>query len=300
VRYVATFGVFVSEGGYKDLVGWPPLKSVKINDWPEEGGIDPDLSDPKLGSRTFGVNFGCTNAAKIHEFLGLLSGKPYVTFDFREIGLIKRLRLVSQPSLQTVATLGSFSLQFADDTPPGEYILPEPTESFDPSGYQMDDRDLSEYGIRLTEGLRDAIRLAPAVKPNRSADVSTVNGVIYDDDNVVYKEKEVGMRCVLKAAPNMFWAYYYALLTDLTRPGERQLNIVETEEYFNFYYKSASVGRFTVIPSGEFWCEFTVNLIFTSYRPGQTEYLLTSEAGELFVSEESSDKRSIFFNMHKL
>ena len=39
------YGIYVQEGGYNELVAFPPLKAVTSNDWQEEDGIEPDLSN---------------------------------------------------------------------------------------------------------------------------------------------------------------------------------------------------------------------------------------------------------------
>lgn len=47
------YGIYVQEGGYNELVAFPPLKAVTSNDWQEEDGIEPDLSEPTLNTKEF-------------------------------------------------------------------------------------------------------------------------------------------------------------------------------------------------------------------------------------------------------
>ena len=42
------YGVYVTSGGFNELVAFPPLKSVDSNDWQEEDGVEADLSAPVL------------------------------------------------------------------------------------------------------------------------------------------------------------------------------------------------------------------------------------------------------------
>ncbi len=42
-------GVMVED--YTELLSWPGLKPLDINDWHEQNGIEPDLSSPKLNTR---------------------------------------------------------------------------------------------------------------------------------------------------------------------------------------------------------------------------------------------------------
>ena len=37
------YGIYVQEGGYNELVAFPPLKAVTSNDWQEEDGGEPDF-----------------------------------------------------------------------------------------------------------------------------------------------------------------------------------------------------------------------------------------------------------------
>ncbi len=49
------YGIYVQEGGYNELVAFPPLKAVTSNDWQEEDGIEPDLSEPTLNTKEFSL-----------------------------------------------------------------------------------------------------------------------------------------------------------------------------------------------------------------------------------------------------
>ena len=45
------YGAYVVNGGWNELVAYPPLKPVESNDWQEEDGIEADLSAPVLDTR---------------------------------------------------------------------------------------------------------------------------------------------------------------------------------------------------------------------------------------------------------
>ena len=51
------YGVYVTSGGFNELVAFPPLKSVDSNDWQEEDGEEADLSAPVLNTREIQVKF---------------------------------------------------------------------------------------------------------------------------------------------------------------------------------------------------------------------------------------------------
>jgi hypothetical protein len=143
--------VLVAASGYKDLAAFPPLKSVESNDWAEEDGAEFDLSAPRLDSREFSIHFAFYgNDARFGSFIKLLSDGAYHDFNFIEIGKTYRLRLVSQPDMSQVQTLGKFSLKFADDFPLSGYTYSEPQSNIVPQrGYELDGRDLSDYGIYI-------------------------------------------------------------------------------------------------------------------------------------------------------
>lgn len=297
---MATYGIFVQEGGYAGTVEWPALKQVVFNDWPEEDGIDPDLTDPKLDGKEFSIQCCCVDAENIHSLFELLTDGAYHVFDFKPIGLVKTLRLISQPDVRTVLPLQTFTLSMGDDSPLEDYKYrePIPIDSCWQKGIQIDGRELSDYGVWILEGTLDEMVKAPAVKRNLSVNTSNIQGAIYEETHVRFHSKDVSLNCLLRApSMDVFWNNYHALLYDLVRPGERLLYLTESEEYFGCYYKNSKVSRFAVIGDSEAWCEFTITLCFTSVRPGQTEYLLATEDDRLIITEEGYKGYDVYLNM---
>lgn len=281
------YGVFVVENGYSALLSWPALKKVESIDWPEEDGIDADLSAPVLDTREFTVSFGTVDTERAAAMIELLSDKAYHSFDFREIGKVFRLRLVSQPKKNVFYRLEKFDLQLADDFPLTDYTYSAPVSdgSVSQRGYEIDGRDLSEYGVWILEGSDAEIQKCPAAKKNLLQNIGIKSGAIYDGETVVYQPKEVTLKCLIRGDTAIFWCNYNALLYDLTRPGERCLYVEGIEEEYPCHYKSAKVSKSDVI-RGQIWCEFSVTLVFTSFRVTGTEYLLATEDGELLITED--------------
>lgn len=294
------YGIFVHDSGYSALVQWPALKSIDSNDWPEEDGIDPDLSDPKLNTKDFTIKFCCVDNEKTVKLFQNLTDGAYHAFMFDEIGIEKELRLVSQPDISTIVPLQIFSLRLADDFPLKGYQYMEPVSIPDcyQQGFEIDGVDLSSYGVWITEGTLNRILKAPDVKQNLIVNTENIEGAIYENTNVRFKSKDVVFKCFLKAPSiEIFWRNYNAFLYDITRPTERMLYIIDSEEYFSFYYKSSQVRKFAILYDGSVWCEFDITLCFISPRPGQVEYLLTTEDGRLIITEESTDNYSVFIDM---
>lgn len=284
------YGIYVVEGGWKELVSFPPLKTVKFNDWQEEDGIEADLSAPVLNTREVTIKFAISNGEDRHfDFLNLLAGGAYHTFECTEIGRTFRLRLVSHASLDLASRLGFLSVKFADDFPLYNYLYqsPVPTGVQD-CGYAIDGTALSDYGVRVLEGLSE-VRKGSAVKQAMLRNIPSQGGVIYDEGgSVTYKSKDVKLNCLLRANNlSDMWRNYYALLYDLVQPSERMLHVSALDSDFPCMYKSCSVKDFS--PIGKVWLEFTLTLTFT--RGIRTEVyvgLLDSENSH-FVETESGE-----------
>ena len=114
----ATYGVFVIDGGSKGLISYPPLKEPEKNDWAEMDGIEVELSDPKLDTRNFSIQFGALATADIAGLLVLLKNGAFHSFIFAQLGTAKLLRLVSNNDYTgTLNSSRTFGLEFADDFP---------------------------------------------------------------------------------------------------------------------------------------------------------------------------------------
>lgn len=281
------FGVFITSGGYKELSCFPPMKAVSSIDWGEEDGVEPDLSDPRLDTKEASITFSVHRAMLVGAFFDLISDRSYHTFDFREMGRVYKLRLVTESSLNVKPLLQTFTLRFANDFPlPDGYSYVQPQSTiFAQSGYEIDGRDLSEYGISILQGSDSEIQKSPSVKLNLLQNVSSRHGAIYDGQVVKFQSKEVKLSCLMRAKTmTEFWRNYNALLFDLIRPGERSLYVDNTGYEYPCYYKNCSVTEF--YPTGKIWFKFDLTLVFISFRIEDDEFLLASESGEWIMTED--------------
>lgn len=281
-----TFGVFITEGGYKEMLTYPSLKKVPSNSWAEEDGDEFDLSSPAVNGLSFSLSFVAHNQVRTGSFLTLLSSKVYHTFDFREIGLVYKLRLVAGQNLTLLRYAELFSLQFACDNPLEgyKYSFPIATNVKD-TGYELDNHNLADYGVSVLEGSLTEIMKTPGVKPNVMTDISTENGFLYQGTVVNFQTKDVKINCLMRANTlTEFWHNYNALLYDLIRPNERILYVDSIGMEYPCFYKSASVSKF--FPKDKVWLEFSLVLTFTSFRIGDDEYFLATDDKKLILSEE--------------
>ncbi len=286
----ATYGIFVEQYGYEELVQMPSFKTIEYNDWEEEDGIEADLSDPKLDTRNLTINFCATDIDMVTDFIYLLSSSVYHTCNMVEIGRTLKLRLVGQPNMSQFIKSGTFSVEFADDFPFFGYEYVAPTDNLGVwlKGYEIDGVDLSTYGVFVLDGTDASIIKSPDVKPRLTINRSIDNGATYDaNGGVIFKSKEVEVKCLIKAPTiALFWKNYLALFWVLTRPEERDLYFAKYNENYTCYYKECVVTKFDRLLGGGVWCEFTTKLIFTAYRCGELEMILASELGEWILTED--------------
>lgn len=281
------YGIYVQEGGYNELVAYPPLKAVTSNDWQEEDGIEPDLSEPTLNTKEFSLKIVLSGKDyRWGGFIELLSDKAYHTFDFREIGRSYSLRLVSNPNTDLATLLGFITIKLADDFPLSEYAYKEPESSlYGSDNYELDGKPFSDYGVIVLDGTFDEIEKSPDVKTCLLRNIKKLNGALYDGEKVTYKAKDVKINCLMKAASlTELWRNYDALLYNLVQPEQRMLYSDETGHEYPCHYKSCSVSEF--YGSDKIWLKFTITLCFISFRLEDEEFVLATETRDLVVTED--------------
>lgn len=294
------FGLMPIKGVYDELVAFSSPKTPDSNDWPEEDGKEFDLSSAVLDTKDVTLEFGFFSEWKFNNFVAMLSDMGYHEFRFPHLGRTFRLRLSSQNSFEMFSNSERSKFVFANDFPrPKDYVYRNPVNAIPmPRGYEIDDKDLSDYGVMLLKGSNAEILKAPAVKRNLLQNFKRQEGAIYDGESVRFQTKDVALKCLMRA-PDLatFWQNRDALLHDLTRmsekvdatgykysDAERRLYCDEWSESYPCYYKSCKTDSFTSL--GGVWWEFTLTLVFTSFRLEDTEYLLASEAGEFIITED--------------
>ena len=293
-------GVATLQGNYGELVTFPPSKTPDSNDWAEEDGKEFDLSAITLDSRELTLSFGFFSEWKYNDFVALLSDMAYHDFNFPQLGRIFRLRLSSQNSFEMYSNTQLSKFTFANDFPrPDDYAYQEPINELTlPKGYELDGVDLSAYGILVLQGTNEEILKTPAVKKNLLQNFKFQDGAVYDGEYVKFQTKDVSIKCLMRAPDfDMFWRNHDALLYDLTKlsaktdgegyeyeDAERSFYVDEWSENYLCYYKSCKTDSFN--PLDGIWWAFTLTLVFTSFRLGDTEYLLASEDGKFITTED--------------
>lgn len=262
-----SYGVYVTGGGWNDLVAFPPLKAVKYNDWHEYDGIEADLSDPVLGSKEVKMRMAVTG--DYDGFMEMMFGSAYHTFECAAIGRTFRLRMNGEQNLSSAGTLGTFTLRLMDDSPMirSGHTRQSPTSPIPQSdAYKIDGVRLSDYGVKVLAGTLDEIRKSPSVKLNLLRDIASSPGVLYDGaGGVTLQGSEMRMNCLMRAGSlTEFWRNRDTLLYDLIQPGERQLYVSATGGTVKCHYKDCSVSEFEF--DGSVWARFTLTLTRTGGR----------------------------------
>lgn len=250
------FGVLVADGSYKGFFSPPNTKEVKFNDWPEENGIEADLSALKFDSRLFQVDFICVDASKVDGFFAELIATGYQLFDLTEFGVSFNLRYVEHKKSKRLKNGESFSITFSEDKPLDGYSYSAPTPVVLPAqSYTLDGTNLAAgYGILVGEGTDDNFRQKASAKENLEVSSMSETGTIYDTGIMKLKTRDAEAILLLKApAVSVFWQNYQAFLYDLIRPGERVLSGPFGSQAC--FYKSGKTQRFEKLRGGGIWCE---------------------------------------------
>lgn len=282
------YGAKVTRNGYSDLLTFPPLVTPDSTSWPEEDGVEVDLMDPKLDVKEVSISFVADEG---NNFVNFLCQPGYHVWSMG-LGREWRLRINTQSNNKLINTTSVFTLKFIDDFPTraSDYISGPGCGVVIPKcNYEMDGVSWRDYGIIVKKGNRDEVLKSSAVKQNLSQKIRTKDGQFYDVDQVVFEAKDVTFDLYM-CAENLerFWQCYDAFFNDLIQPDERILYAGYTDEEYPCYYKKSSNFKVLTL-SDKVMVEFSLTLVFTSFRVNETEYILASEDDERIVCEEDGE-----------
>lgn len=274
------YGIFVEQRGFKQLIQFPAFKKIDTTDWPEEDGVEPDLIDPKLDTRTLQIQFCITNVRYAEDLFDELSIGAYHTFQFNEIKKTYKLRMTQNGAFSSFVKLGKMTLTFADDfpeVPTGTHYALDKTD-IRQIGFEIDGIDFSQFGAYVLTGSSDSIRKAANTKDNLKISTKDTSGVFYDASAVNFKSKDVTLKLLIDAPDiDEFWARYNGLFAVVLQPETRNFYYSTLGNEYDCYYKSMSVTKFDILRSGKVWCEFSIVLTFVNYRPVGQYMLLAHE-----------------------
>ena len=253
-------------GGFDELIAFPPLKTPPANDWHEERGFDPDLSDPVLDTREVTLRLSATDQMDYYGAIGMLEVSPVIDVRATSIGRSWSLRFIAPTGGAHASTFG---LKFADDTPMQGYTYQPPNAEKERewilSTSRRDDfvitespkRSFADYGARVLGDVVDEMERRNEVKTGLLRKFSTKPGAFYDKDAMFFEKGGDRQVQLLMRADTLaeLWRNYDALLFDLIRPGERRYKEAP------FYYSSCRVDKF-IPDEPRPWLQFTLTLTF--------------------------------------
>ena len=283
------FGVYVEDGGLKQLIQFPSFKTIESTNWPDEDGEEYDLTAPVLDTRTLQVSFCISNVLYAEKLFDSLSQGAYHDFYVPALGRTWKLRMTTNGSFSSHVTLGKLTLTFADDFPkvPTASPLDFGESGVAQFGYKLDGVDMSQFGAYILQGSHNDLRKAPQVKQNLTITAKGSAGVKYDAHKVYFKPKDVSLNLLIKSSTvEAFWERYDALFAVLLQPQERKFYVEETDAEYECFYNKMSVQSLHLLPDGGVWCQFTVTLRFTSSRPTARYIILATEDNEIVLTEE--------------
>ena len=255
---LATYGLRLGDSSLASLIQWAELKDVYANDWHEEDGIEPDLTNPVLDTRKCTLSFvGNATTAQVDEFVALWSNGAYHVLT-TTVGFSYRLRLVSNDSLKWEDGLCIAKFTFADDFPLDGYSYIRPSSGLTPdTRYTLDNTPLTTYGVYVLAGINSELLKIPEVKENLVRSFENVPGVTYDSTEVHFKAREIRIPCLMRAATlEEFKTNYNALLFNLTRRDRRTFMATTLGKRYTFHYVSQNVRRAYL--TGKLWVEFDI------------------------------------------
>lgn len=255
----ASYRAYVADQGYNSFIQWASFKNVSYNDWYEEDGIEPDLSNPVLDSRTFTLRLVGENNRQIQALTTKLNETARHTIVAASIGIrLGNVRFIDANMLKSIDGLWHFELTFIEDAP-SLYTMRKPSSTIKPCyDYLLDGQLFSDFGVYILDGSLTSIAQLPARKTNWLYSSSTANGTISGDTNNSHsKDYEAVLRCLMRADTlDELWNNYGALYAQLTSQGAHHIVVKQTQKNYPCYYKTQNVRRFYA--TGKIWLEFNI------------------------------------------
>lgn len=292
----AAYGVYLVQGSWNELVTWPVLKNVVTTSWPEEDGVEADLTAACLDTRELTVRMAFTSLTGLGAFVDMLStGHAAKLWTDNVVGIGFMLRLVSASSMDYARRLGYVSLRLADDFPQMRDMSHRPASrlALPPTGYELatpdGPTDLARYGVRVLRGTRAELSLPAPVKKALLRNVKTLPGAIYDAEApVVVDGQDVRLYLLMRAVTvDELWTNYYALLHDVSGPSGVGLTYDGGGRTLRGYYKSQTVT--SLYTTGRIWLEMTLTITRTGgdlRLPATADVLLFTENDVMVVAAD--------------
>lgn len=293
LTYIDGVDVYAQYGAYllgcEGLFGWPELKATEVVVWPDDEGVDINLSQSCVASRKFEISFRVKDVKAV-EFLDFIFSTQAKVYDIPSLGINKALRLVGCSEISVIRKLGVVTLTLTNDKPLQEYKYIEPATSIKNEHHkgvlEIDGRDITTYGCVVLAGTTSAMNAYPSVGEVLAVDINGINGERVDSDAPLVKMgRDVTIHLLLRAKDMVeFWRNYNALLYDLIRAGERSVEYIGGIS-FQAYYQGQKIEDISPPRCGGdgVWVKFCLTL--TTLSPF---YILSTEDWEVVIDETAT------------
>lgn len=293
------FGMYILKGGDFDFISYPERKEPLQNNWHEENGIDVDLSEVYFNEKDVNVRFyirddnAMTFKQHLTGFHKLMMDKGYRSLYSREFDKTFKLRYVSTSDYnfkgglyKTGAKRSEFTVNFVMDDPLQIFTNKQLTEPINgrnnPSYVKLNGRDLSEYGIIVTQCYNSILQL-PEVKSPLTRSFERYNGLlVHLSENNVFEKETIIIECSMLANTlSDFYHNYEALFNNIAIP--EALRIETGYSKMKCYYSKMS--GFQKIKPFKNGVSVKFNLEFINITPVLINYLLASEDSRYIITE---------------
>ncbi|MDR2140125.1 MAG: hypothetical protein LBP50_11345 [Tannerella sp.] len=242
-----------SRDSFGSLLKYPKRTEVEYNDWAENNGIQPDLSETRFEERKIQLYFGMQAATvasmndRYGDFYGLLSAPGYRTVNAVP-GLTHTLRYVGMSGFEMSKPLLSsenhrlLTVDFSEDAW-GQTAVPAYSAAA-PSGLLgINGIDFGNFGIGSDDPLEDFFKYPSPKEP-------------FDDgrqkhlDLVRTQHKNIRLNLwMLATGQTQFANNYLAFFNELKKPGLQTLDVYPAGRQTGVYYSDC--GSFRVERWGE-------------------------------------------------
>lgn len=258
---IATLGMFIERGGSDDFLSYPTRRDPDQMDWPDENGLDVDLTDCYFEAKTVKVNYVIiadderTFKNNLNSFENIHFAAGYRQIYVKEFNKTFSLRFVGFSDFEHKGGLYKQGKKIGKITV--EYSMDDPLQIFtdsinSPISYRqnlsqvtLNGFDLSRFGIVVQDIYSTALRPHSA-KEALVQKVSSQTGLVADTGDVVkhIKAKMAGrvieIKCTMLASTIYeFMTNYSALFNQLRVILQVKLGI-RTGVVIDCYYMKMS------------------------------------------------------------
>lgn len=184
---ISRYGASVPLGGYNSLFQWGAAKPLYTNDWAEENGLEVDLSEIFLQNISGSINFSIQgDIDNISSFWSFLQSSPVHSCYFGPIGFGANMTFTKITSLDYAVTFSKIVVNYVINSPDTGAAQPSPIEDIPNQPVSIDGVNLSNFGVWSLYGISNQALLEAGFKGLLSRNISTLNGIQYDENPVLW------------------------------------------------------------------------------------------------------------------